>query len=404
MRGGHVDAVSRTHVAGWAADSEQPDRALELCVLVDGREHGRMTANLPRRDITALGRFGTAGHGFHLVFPTPLTASAEHRLSVRYADTMAALPNGERVLTPDLKADAPPAQDRAGPGMAPQLTPILVSAPGRSGTTYLMSCLAASPQVVAAELIPYEVRLLSYYASVFDVLTAPADLERSTHPDRLEGDGFHIGFNPFSARQYAQAFRDQSVPASFHERWVPERLGLALAETVREYYARLAADQGKPAARLFAEKNNNLNEPTRAFVRRTFPGMREIAITRDPRDVLCSQMAYFSSSQDTAFKHLSHSCRQLLRMHEAAGEDLCFVRYEDLVGGTAAFETLSAFLGATVKPAQAQANEATFARHATSESPQASIGRWHRDLPHALRAQTATAWGPFLERFGYRQA
>ena len=39
--------------------------------------------------------------------------------------------------------------------------------------------------------------MLLYDATAHDVLTAPADLKRSTHPDRLEGTGFFVGFNPF---------------------------------------------------------------------------------------------------------------------------------------------------------------------------------------------------------------
>ena len=399
MRGGHVDAVSRTHVAGWAADSEEPERALELCILVDGAEHGYVMAGRPRNDIAALGRFGTSGHGFHLDFAPPLSADADHQVSVHYADTMDALPNGERGLPRDPDDHRRPPDQ---PVDSAVLTPILVSAPGRSGTTYLMSCLAAAPQIVAAELVPYEVRFLAYYATVFGVLTAPADLERSTHPDRLEGDGFHIGFNPFTAKQYAPAFRNRAALDTFDNVWKPERLGTALADTVREYYARLAADKGKAGVAKFAEKNNNLSEPTRKFARRAFPGMREIVIARDPRDVLCSHMAYFSSSQEKAFHQLSHSCRQLLKMHDAAGEDTCFIRYEDLIlGEQAAFATLSTFLDAAVEPAGGAASAATFQKHATSDSPQASVGRWRRDLTDAMRAQSGQAWATFLDRFGY---
>ena len=188
---------------------------------------------------------------------------------------------------------------------------------------------------------------------------------------------------------------------SFREAWLPERLGTALSDAVREYYRRLAADQGKHAATLFAEKNNNLNEPTRRFLRRAFPDQREIAIVRDPRDVLCSHMAYFSSSQEKAFGHLSHSCRQLTELHETADE-LCFVRYEDMIlGDSAVFAKLSAFLGATVGPDEGSAGAAMFQTHGTSQTPGTSIGRWRRDLSPAMRAQTGAAWRGFLERFGY---
>jgi hypothetical protein len=264
-----------------------------------------------------------------------------------------------------------------------------------------MSCLAASPQIVVAELVPYELRLLSYYAAAFGVLTAPADLQRSTHPDRLEGDGFHIGFNPFHGPQYAQAFRGQPALRDFQEHFAPARLGEAIADIVREYYRRLAADKSKVAA-YFAEKNNNLHKPTRLFVRRAFEGLREVVIVRDPRDVLCSHMSYFASSQEKAFTHLSHSNRQLTSLQDEAGPDICVIRYEEMIAGEPeTFQRLRAFLDVEVAPVQEEAGSRIFAKHATSASPQASIGRWRQDLPAELRATCRSEWGEFLTRFGY---
>ncbi len=49
--------------------------------------------------------------------------------------------------------------------------------------------------------------MLSYYATAYHILTAPADLNRSTHPDKLEGNGFFVGFNPFSDDEYKSAFQ-----------------------------------------------------------------------------------------------------------------------------------------------------------------------------------------------------
>ena len=391
MRAGHVDALTRVSVSGWAADDTDADRHLELRIEVNGREVGRLAAALPRRDLAALGRYGSGAHGFQFTFPAPLSAHQTHRIRVTFADG-GLVPGGERVLERE-RGIASPSDEPA---------PILVTAPGRSGTTYLMSCLAASPQIAVAELVPYEVRLLSYYAAAYAVLTAPADTERSTHPDRLEGDGFHIGFNPFSGPQYAHAFKDRAVLAQFNESWAPARLGEAVAEIVREYYRRLAQDKAKQDVRFFAEKNNNLHRPTRLFVRRVFPSMREVVIVRDPRDVLCSHMSYFESSQDKAFAQLSHSCRQLTNIRTHAPADMCIIRYEDMIGGDpATFSQLSGFLKADVAPIGSDAGSRIFAQHATSASPEASIGRWRTDLPAPLRAVCREKWSGFLTLFGY---
>jgi hypothetical protein len=424
MRGGHVDAISRNAISGWAADSERPDARLEIRILVNGALRGAAIAARPRRDLAVLGKYGDGAHGFSFAFPEELSADQEHEVVVCFAEDGATLPAGRRVIPADLAppagaapasvaappvaaapasvAAAAPEGDAAVGEMPARLRPILVTAPGRSGTTYLMACLAASRDIVVAELIPYEVRMLSYYAVAYDVLTAPADTDNSTHPDRLEGDGYHIGYNPFSGQQYAQAFANGAPLRSFYDDWVPTRLGAAMADIVAEYYRRLAADKGKDAVRFFAEKNNNLHRPTRMFVRKVFSGAREILIVRDPRDVLCSHMAYFSSTQEKAFHQLSHSCRQLRQIHDAAREDACFIRYEDMIRGDAAtYDRLSAFLDADVTSSDGAAGRSMFDRHGTSESPEASIGRWRRDLTPELREQTLAEWGGFLESFGY---
>ena len=391
MRGGHVDSITQVSVSGWAADDTDPDARLELRVSIDGQEAGRVFAERPRRDLAALGKYGDGAHGFLYTFPTPLSAFLDHKVTVSFLDG-ASVPGGERILRR--------AEDTRWEPEQP--APILVTAPGRSGTTYLMSCLAASPQIVVAELLPYEVRLLSYYAAAYAVLTAPADTERSTHPDRLEGDGFHIGFNPFTGTQYAHAFQRQASLRQFNEDWAPSRLGSAVADIVRQYYRLLAIDKNKGNVGFFAEKNNNLHRPTRLFVRRVFAGMREVVIVRDPRDVLCSHVAYFESTQDRAFLHLSHSCGQLADIQAEAGADMCIIRYEDMVRGEpATYQKLAAFLQAEVAPVRKDDGEKMFAQHATSGSPEASIGRWRTDLPEMLRAQCAETWGGFLTQFGY---
>ncbi len=405
MRRGHVDAVTRDGVSGWAADDADPHARLKLCVRVDGQEVANTVADGPRRDLAALGRYGDGAHGFSLRFTKSLTADADHRVSVHFADDALPLPNGDRQVLRDVTGSAQPAPD-TGPPEAPSHdegpNPILVTAPGRSGTTYLMSCLAASPQIVVAELIPYEVRLLSYYAAAYGVLTAPANLERSTHPDRLEGDGYHVGSNPFTAPQYAHAFNGRAGLDELYGIWAPARLGAAMADIVREYYRRLALDRGKGAVPFFAEKNNNLHRPSRMFVRRVFATMREVVIVRDPRDVLCSHLAYFGSSEDKAFAQLSHSCRQLTPLADTAGGALHILRYEDMIRGEAKiFADLSTFLGAEVAPIASRSSEKIFAQHGTSTSPETSIGRWRHDLPDTAKARAAQDWGGFLQRFGY---
>jgi hypothetical protein len=425
MRGGHVDAISRRVVAGWAADPDRPEDRLTVSISVNGQHLGDIVADRLRNDLASLGRFGDGRHGFSFTFSEPLADDADHVVRVVYQDDGAKLPNGEQRIAattapppppppPVARPVAPtPAPPRPLPGKAAPakssagspaslLMPILVTAPGRSGTTLLMGLLARSPDIVASELVPYELRLISYYAAAFNVLTAPANLEKSTHPDRLEGDGFHIGFNPFQNQQYAHAFTKPAAVKDYFDTYAPTHIAACAADLVREYYRRLAADRGKHGARYFAEKNNNVHKPTRLFTRQAFGAVREIVIVRDPRDVLCSHVAYFSSSPDKAFTQLSHSTHQLRAIRAEQRGDIHVLKYEDMVHGDAAcFAALSDFLGTTILPDAGQAGERMFQKHATSMSPAASVERWRTQLPAELQERCAEAWGPFLETFGY---
>jgi hypothetical protein len=299
---------------------------------------------------------------------------------------------------PSPAMDAPAAARPAQPG----LIPVLVTAPGRSGTTLLMGLLARSPEIVAAELVPYEVRMIAYYAVAFTTLTGQADWDRSHHPDRLEGDGFHVGSNPFRHKQYAHAFRNDAARQEYFEKFVTRRIGRCARDLINEYYRRLAADGGKTSARFFAEKTNNLHRPTRMFARRAFGEVRELVIVRDPRDVLCSHVAYFSSAQDKAFSDLSSAVRQLTALHGENRPDLHMLRYEDMVRGDAAcFAGMSNFLGTRIEPDAGDQGEKVFRVHATSATPQSSVARWRTDLPEALKVRCAREWAGFLTRFGY---
>jgi hypothetical protein len=416
MRGGHVDSLSRRAVAGWAADADRPALRLTVSITVNGVHLADVVADRPRNDLASLGRFGDGRHGFLHNFPEPLAADRDHVVVVSFTEDGKPLPNGRHNLT---RAQGPAAGQRpmGAPGIAPGaapavsgagapdagLVPILVTAPGRSGTTLLMGLLARTPEIVAAELVPYEVRLISYHAAAFNVLTAQADLERSAHPDRLEGDGFHVGFNPFHSPQYAQAFRAPAPVRDYFDQFAPDRLAACARDLIEEYYQRLARDKAKQAG-FFAEKGNNLHKPTRMFTRRAFGRVRELVIVRDPRDVLCSHMAYFSSSADKAFTQLSHAAKLLLSIRDEARDDIHILRYEDMVRGDAAcFAAMSEFLGVRIEPDVGDKGQEVFRRHGTSVSPEASVARWRSNLPDALKAQCATDWADFFAAFGYER-
>jgi hypothetical protein len=94
MHTGYVDIAQRDKIAGWAADPDAPDEVIEVVVLVNGREAGRVKADRLRVDLRNLGKYGEGKHGFEFTFDPPLDPIAEHDVVVRFAASRAALTRG----------------------------------------------------------------------------------------------------------------------------------------------------------------------------------------------------------------------------------------------------------------------------------------------------------------------
>jgi len=284
------------------------------------------------------------------------------------------------------------------------MIPILVTGPGRSGTTLLMGVLASLPQVSVAELIPYEVKLLAYYATAYRTLTAPADHPRSMHPDRLRRDEVSVGFNPFNNSIFNSVFNERGIVDDFFENFVPEKIRRAFADIIVEYYSRLAKDQGKVAPRYFAEKSNDIAPWPRTFARAAFPSIKEVVLFRDPRDLYCSRKAFFRYDTVRAMAEVTHTCRTLADILDHGGTDLLAVSYESLILQPAqSLGMLSIFLDIPVRMLDPDAQRGLFTGHGTSGTPRASIGRWKVDMTKQEKSAAQEAWQEFLVRFGYDQ-
>ena len=279
------------------------------------------------------------------------------------------------------------------PSQAKAIRPIMVTAPGRSGTTLMMALLASSANVCVAEVSPYEVRLMAYYATVLQVLTAVPD-DRSTHPDRLEGDGLRVGSSPFFGGNFSSAIKDFDFKEFRRSVVAPEMIS-ALRNIIIDYYTQVSTSQGKQPA-FFAEKNNNTEWQPRSFMRRAFPSSHEIVIVRDPRDVFCSHRSYFKSSVEKAMQDVTAACRAVLGIAEEG--KAVFVHYERLLDDrNATLGLLSDTFGVEFPPVDVPFN----ATHATSGSASNSVGRWRRDMTPSDQAVAHSKWETFLSQFGY---
>lgn len=76
---GVLERADATGVAGWAFDPVRPERRPSVVVRLDGREVGRVAADLFRDDLLEAG-IGDGRHGFALDFDEPLAPGRSHRL------------------------------------------------------------------------------------------------------------------------------------------------------------------------------------------------------------------------------------------------------------------------------------------------------------------------------------
>ncbi|HUB14803.1 MAG TPA: sulfotransferase [Acetobacteraceae bacterium] len=388
MLRGYVDLIGPTRLSGWALDDADLRRPINVDVIVNGIQYAAPRADVLREDLQR--ELGFGHHAFVFEFNPPLPLLREHRVVVRYGGTDQVVPNGERTL-PAVALD----RQRL-------LQPILVTAPGRGGSTILMKRLAAHPAVSVADLYPFETELLKYYSHAFRILTSPGDHDRSGKPETFVDNHRFLGANPYNVASFGKAFKDQGRFETFYETVVPREMAAAFRRIVTEFYEAVAADQGKVMPMFFAEKCQ-LASLARWFARSLFSDVREIVLVRDARDTMCSYRSFWSQSTAEAIRLLRLACDTLMTVRREERDDVLFLRYEDMVAQeTDHLRRVAAFVGIRdFAASDATSEQALFKEHATSKSPQASIGRWKRELSAEEVKLCMAEFTPYLEMFGY---
>lgn len=388
MLRGYVDVISPARVHGWALEDADLRRPLNVDVFVNGIKYGSPRADILREDLQR--EVGYGQHAFVYEFNPPLPTIRDHHVVVRYGGTDQIVPNGELTMRA-----APLQQERL-------LQPILVTAAGRGGSTILMKKLAAHPSVSVANLYPFETELLKYYSHAFRILTSPGDHERSGKPESFVDNHRFLGANPYYLGAFAKAFKDVSKFEAVYQSVAPRETAAAFRSIINAFYVNAAADQAKSGPLFFAEKCQ-LAGLARWFARSLFSNTREIVLIRDARDTVCSYRAFWSKSTTEAVRLLRLSCDALMAVYDEQKPDTLFVRYEDLVEReTESLQRVAAFAGiCDFAPADEEAERALFREHGTSKSPDASIGRWKRDLSAEEAAACLREFRPYLEMFSY---
>ncbi|WP_435165146.1 glycosyltransferase family 2 protein [Falsirhodobacter sp. 1013] len=92
---GMVERIGPTEVTGWILDPADADRAVDLCLKVDGRVLLSVSAELDRRDVAAAGH-ARLSSGFRIQLPDILFDGAPHLIQIVENETGAVLPGGEQ--------------------------------------------------------------------------------------------------------------------------------------------------------------------------------------------------------------------------------------------------------------------------------------------------------------------
>ncbi|MFY9341884.1 MAG: sulfotransferase [Planctomycetota bacterium] len=257
----------------------------------------------------------------------------------------------------------------------------VVSAP-RSGSTWVVALLGSHPQIrMVNELgwVPFLRRTC---------------LLASTPAGRWIDDG--------------EGFRTPGILTERHAESFARSWQAGVRPFVDDLYRRIAGDGAGSA--FFGDKLVSVADL--AFALEQFPEAAFVHLVRDPRDAIASAYA-FASKQPMPWDGASFDVRvgfmeRFLREAGARlqGREHFVVRYEDLVADVPGrLRAMLAFLGLDLTPEvdafRRGAAAELFARHGTSDTAAASIGRWRRDLTAPQQALANTVLREQLQRFGY---
>jgi hypothetical protein len=388
---GHVDFISRSVVKGWAHDADQPDAPVSISILINGHHRHAVLATLARPGLSEAAEGPCRDdRGFRFQFDPPLSPFVSHVIRVVETWSGAPLANGERELPP-------PCPPISGPG----LVPILVTCAGRSGSTLLLNEFSAHPQIVTGDRYPYEIKQIAYHAAAFRALVADGDRERSTDPDTmLAPEMCHsIGANPYNIPGLFDLGTSGECLRDFWQSTLPAHHARLYRSLIQQYYDTLAAGQGKGAARFFCEKGE-IHETAVEGGRLFFDTIKDIVLVRDPRDLLCSMIAFWNLSAADAIGMLRATFPRVVQLAREAGPNTLVLRYEDLIrDGAATRQCLSEFIGADLSEVRSATPVPN--SHRTSPDAAGSIGRWKQELNREQIEACEVAFARQMQAFNY---
>ena len=277
--------------------------------------------------------------------------------------------------------------------------------------------LGGHPGIITYPPFHHEVRLASYWLEVFLSLTEPQSYLQGVQALVSESDWW-LG----RARTYDEETEDDDM-LQYLGRHQVEALSVFCKQRIDGFYKMLAEREGAKDPVYFAEKALPQIGGQILALRGLYPGVREIVLVRDFRDMLSSIFAYNERRQFPFFnRHLAEDDVDYVRRfigpdvmmlkdaYEQRADSAHLVRYEDLI--TDPRPTLRRcsptwiWTTPTSRSTPCWARTAGFRWTATRSiarrrSAEKSIGRWREDLDGELIAECNEGFGSALERFGY---
>jgi len=290
------------------------------------------------------------------------------------------------------------------------IRPLMLTGFSRTGSNLVLRMLGTHPEIATYRPFQYEPRVLTYWIDVFRELTEPASyLRQVTTQGRIAERGWWLG-------------TDGPAPRPLFDPEVQRAVALDTVEDAADFcrhriarvYARIGAAIDRPQATLFAEKQLPGVVPTIGW--ELYPDAREVFLVRDFRDMIASVLAWRERFGGAWFGHaVAENDEAFVRSFERFTTNLLaswrrrfgrahLLRYEDLLHDPEhATAELARYLGVTPDRMAATVGERSSEsdRYRTTDTPQASIGRWRRDLTPALQEAAQEAFGPALSEFGY---
>jgi hypothetical protein len=315
-------------------------------------------------------------------------------------------------------------RDRLLPeGDRPAFRPVIQRGHGRTGSTYLSHLLAQHPELLCYRPFVHEPRIAAYWLEVLWNLGRPTSYLSALSPE-LHRELWWLGGGRDAAPTTIDMveLRDDAVRAGLGGEAV-RRLAAFARDRIDDFYARVARAEGKDGANVFAEKTleRRGHEPLRALMDDLYPDFREVLLVRDPRDMLCSMLAYDEKrgyagwgrrpeqDVDDFVVQLHEDLLRMMETHRAKGSGSLLVRYEDLVLDPAAtlarvLEHVEVDAGTrTIADVLAGAREEVegMAFHRTTASAADSIDRWRRDLDPERAERVSAVFADTLGALGY---